>query len=339
MSKNIIDRLFETKYFSEITNIQKHYDLINESGEINKLISDKADIKIITKKYKIFEYFKQAIDEAFEHLNKINDIFSLINESIFSDVKKEKLKNIVIDVIDKKFTDFAGVKFKSIDELINYSHGYRCGLLDEIYKYIKTQKDNFYFKITDEIYNKTNHNNLINYKTSLTRHLIDNNLSKDFDFVKINEHIKNKIDEINNLKTCIYNEKLLSFKSGLSDKKLKKLHTKLISGGYIASETDSETDFKAFCRVFSAEPINNIIPVKWSKKATRNKLISKKALTELLYLLNIPKSEVEDKTRLRHCFTDGDNKPLIFTGSNFYNNKDNKNSEFFTEIQTIVESL
>ena len=130
-------------------------------------------------------------------------------------------------------------------------------------------------------------------------------------------------------------KELLSFKSGLSDKKLEKLHTKLISAGYIASEPD----IKAFCSVFSSEPLNSIVPVKWIKKATRNKQTSKKALTELLYLLNIPKSEVEDKTKLRHCFTDGDNKPLIFTGSNFYNNKDNKNSEFYSEIQTIVKSL
>jgi hypothetical protein len=335
MSKNIIDRLFETRYYSAITDIQKQYDLTTESDEIKKLISDKADIKIITKKYKIFECFKQAIDEAFEHLNKINDIFNLINKSLFSDVKKEKLKNTVIDIIDKKFTDFADVKFKSIDELSNYSYGYRRGLLDGILKHIKTQKDNFYFNITDDIYKNLSHAKLIKGKTVFTRIIIDNNLSNEHDIVKINEHIKNKIDEINNLKTCIYGENLQSFKSGLSDKKLEKLHTKLISGGYIATETD----FKAFCRVFSAEPINNIVPVKWIKKASKNKLTLKKALIELLYLLNIPKSEVEDKTRLRYCFADGDNQPLIFTGSNYYNNKGIKNSEFYSEIQTIVKSL
>jgi hypothetical protein len=130
-------------------------------------------------------------------------------------------------------------------------------------------------------------------------------------------------------------KELLSFKSGLSDKKFEKLHTKLVSAGYIASETD----FNVFCRVFSGEPINNIMPVQWIKKATRNKQPAKKALIELLILLDVPKSEYEDKKRLELCFIDSSNKPLIFTGSNFYNNKDNKNSEFYSEIQTIVKSL
>jgi hypothetical protein len=336
MSKNIIDRLFETNYFSAISEALEKYNLSENSKHLKKLMSDKADIKLVNARFNLQEFYTQMFNEAFEHLNKINDIFNLINKSLFSDVKKEKLKNTVIDIIDEKFTDFAGVKFRSINELSNYSYGYRRGLLDNLYNIINSLKENQYFKITDEIYKNLSHDKLIKGKTVFTRLIIDNNLSNEHDIVKINEHIKNKIDEINNLKTCIYGENLQSFKSGLSDKKLEKLHTKLISAGYIATETDLE----AFTKVFSAEPINNIIvPVKWIKKASKNKLTLKKALIELLCLLNIPKSEVEDKTRLRYCFADGDNQPLIFTGSNYYNNKGIKNSEFYSEIQTIVKSL
>lgn len=335
MSKNIIDRLFETRYYSAITEALEKYNLSENGKHLKKLMSDKADIKLVNARFYLQELYSQMFNEAFEHLNKINDIFNLINKSLFSDVKKEKLKNTVIDIIDKKFTDFADVKFKSIDELSNYSYGYRRGLLDNLYNIINSQKENQYYKITDDIYKNLSHAELIKGKTVFTRIIIDNNLSNEYDIVKITDHIKNKIDEINNLKTCFYGENLQSFKSGLSDKKLEKLHTKLISGGYIATETDLE----AFTRVFSAEPINNIIPVKWLKKATRNKQPAKKSLIELLILLNVPKSEYEDKTILKMCFTDGSNKPLIFTGSNFYNNKDIKTSEFYSEIQTIVKSL
>lgn len=168
--------------------------------------------------------------------------------------------------------------------------------------------------------NETKYNDIINLELDKHRPYIN-------DYINT---IQKEIDKLNNVK----NEESLSFNCNLSDEQLKQLYSEL-HGKYIASDTSLDR----FTAIFRARPINTIVPVKWIKKATRNKTTCKKALLELLHLINIPNSEIEDKEKLKLCFADGDNKPLNYTGSNFYNNKDNKNSEFFLELQGIVKSL
>lgn len=132
--------------------------------------------------------------------------------------------------------------------------------------------------------------------------------------------------------------KQTSFIAAIEPDKIPDLLQRLIDGKYIAPETT----FEQLQAVFSGLPLlGNLKPIKWIKRPKKNKnTTAKKALSDLLLLIGIPKEQAQDIDKLKVCFTGFDGKPLIFTQSNFHNSKDNnKYSEYYPELKTIIESL
>lgn len=111
---------------------------------------------------------------------------------------------------------------------------------------------------------------------------------------------------------------------------LQKIFAELSAAGYI------ESDFSGFLAVFSPLPVL-FHRVRWIKQNQRGKNTAKKALIDMLRLMGVPDDQITDKKRLEACFADADGQPLIFTGSNFYNNNDYRHhSEYYPELQKII---
>lgn len=111
---------------------------------------------------------------------------------------------------------------------------------------------------------------------------------------------------------------------------LQKIFAELSAAGYI------ESDFSGFLAVFSPLPVL-FHRVRWIKQNQRGKNTAKKALIDMLRLMGVPADQITDKKRLEACFADDDGQPLIFTGSNFYNNNDYRHhSEYYPELQKII---
>jgi hypothetical protein len=122
-----------------------------------------------------------------------------------------------------------------------------------------------------------------------------------------------------------------------SDEQLKKIYDGLIKQdhGFI----DAKTDFKDFTAIFAGDVItDNLLPIKWIKQG-KNKFINKFALIDLLTLMKIPKSEIEDKDKIKTCFSDDKGNPMIFSGGNLHGNKHNEHSECYPELDALIKSL
>jgi len=141
----------------------------------------------------------------------------------------------------------------------------------------------------------------------------------------------------NSLNSGLQISKQTGFKTTLHPDKLKPLFTRLIEKGYIAPGTD----FNNFAACFNGLPLpDTFAPVQWIKRNKKNKLPAKKTLMDLLTLMGTPKEQTRDNSKLKTFFVDYTGNPLIFTGSNFDNNNDNNDhSEYFPELQNIINSL
>jgi hypothetical protein len=114
------------------------------------------------------------------------------------------------------------------------------------------------------------------------------------------------------------------------DLNLLKIFDELSASGYI------ESDFNSFSAIFSPLPVP-IVRVRWVKKNQKNRATAKKALIDMLRLMGVPADQIENPKKLAACFADDDGQPLIFTGSNYYNNNDyRQHSEYYPELHKII---
>jgi hypothetical protein len=131
--------------------------------------------------------------------------------------------------------------------------------------------------------------------------------------------------------------KVKSFNWTGTPEQFRNLFNKLIDPkhGFI----DPKTDFQDFTAIFSNQTINdNFHRVKWIK-AGRNKQINKLALIDLLTLMDISKSEIEDNGKIKTCFSDRTGNSITFSQGNLAGNKSNFHSECYTELTEIFKLL
>jgi hypothetical protein len=121
------------------------------------------------------------------------------------------------------------------------------------------------------------------------------------------------------------------FKSNLTTSEANKLYSLLLNK-YIHKDTNKNH----FAAIFKDEPQPlGFEPVIWIKKTKRGKTISYKALLDLLELAGV--NEI-DLAKMNKLFAKEKNVSIGIKSANVYNNKSNKNSEFYPELKTFFST-
>jgi hypothetical protein len=295
------------------------------------------------------------------------ELFELIKETKFEDYFKRVIKNTFAPFLftyglpaDADLADIdkyhSGLKIDA-DQIAEIEKSAKLGFIVKVFKPVNLIAE--YQKVlhrraeTFDFYHgyysgRILHSSNINFMLSKVVHELNQNLqspatllenifagdTQEVDLIKLAE-VWAFCDLYTEFYEMLQSYQAGNFQTGFSIDKnlnLRNIFDQLSSGGFI------QCDYSNFQAAFSPSPLPvTFVRVRWIKQNLRGKNTAKKALIDMLRLMGVPADQITDKKRLEACFADADGQPLIFTGSNFYNNNDYRHhSEYYPELQKII---
>lgn len=126
--------------------------------------------------------------------------------------------------------------------------------------------------------------------------------------------------------------------TNLTDKQREALLSILIKEACVSPDTDKESFIWAFGG--NKEP-KRYIPIKWIVKTsiTKNFYTNKKALLDLLNLLNVVFNQIRDIKLLKSLFAFEDGKPLQYSSKNYIDAGSDFISEYHQKLKSIVQNI
>jgi hypothetical protein len=273
MKQAQIDRLFNIDFFRAVNEFSGLELEIIDASELARQYPDNPEL--IDEKVKewllIYKVRSLLIEEAWEHLQKVIEIFKLIENSLY--INKEALIDLVIHSIDKGFKRAGKLKTKNISDLIFESWGYRAGVIDGIFGIIIKYKGQRLEMIKHEIYREPNPKNLSVAREKLTEYDVDFGIEKESDFLKLLGHLENRLTTLRDQRIFMiksFVKRPQGLRSDLTPDQVVYLFEQLKApeNRFIHAKTSTE-DFSA---IFNPEPLpKGFKPVKWNKS---NRLLS-----------------------------------------------------------------
>lgn len=205
MKQSQIDRLYNIDFFKATAELRDYvpekieygipldYPQSSEAVKLVKETENKYNVQIFLLKFRSI-----AIDEAWEHIDKIIEIFRLIENSIF--IERDELIDFVIDRIDEGFKGVGVIKLENFGTFAFEAWGYRSGVIDGIYDVILHNKNERFETIKKQIYKEQLPAKLVDARERYAEVKIDYELKKDHDLCKMLEHITNRLKTLRDQK-------------------------------------------------------------------------------------------------------------------------------------------